>query len=212
MKRVTSICLVILLLGLGNELANPGTLIGATPVDSTAMLKANNASFMLGRYVIGSGGVFGANSPNYIHHGTAGQMLIGGAHSSNYFLLSGFWSMPARPSAVDPIDKLNLPTTFLLHQNFPNPFNPETTIEYDLPQTCRVMVEIFNTKGQRMRLVCSQVQGPGRAMAVWDGRDDQEKTMGSGVYFYRVTAFAMYNIEKNQPIQFQQTKKMLLVK
>jgi flagellar hook assembly protein FlgD len=66
--------------------------------------------------------------------------------------------------------------------------------------------------GQRIRLVNSHVQGPGQAIATWDGRNDQGQAMVSGMYFYQVTASALENNESNQHIQFQETKKMLLVK
>lgn len=116
----------------------------------------------------------------------------------------------------------SLPSSFDLKQNYPNPFsakggsasggNPQTTIRYNLPNECHITMEIFNVVGQRVRLLSSRVQGPGHAQVVWDGRDELEKPMCSGVYLYRVTATAVLTEGSNAEILFQQTKKMLLVK
>lgn len=182
------------------------------PADSISHNKSEQANYILGRRVIGSSGVLGARSSNNFHSATAGQTIIGRAQNANNIVVAGFWILSAGPTEVSPAEKPNLPTEFALHQNYPNPFNPETVIEYDLPNACLVTVEIFNTVGQRIRLISSQVQGPGYAQVVWDGRDDQGKVMGSGVYFYQVTAFSAANKASNHQIQFQQTKKMLFVK
>lgn len=174
--------------------------------------KSEQTNYILTRHVFGSGGIIGASSANQRHHATAGQTLVGGMQGTNNILLSGFWLAGGLPVGVHAEEPIAIPTEFKLHQNYPNPFNPETTIEYDLPNACLVTVEIFNTMGQRIRLLSSQVQQPGHGASVWDGRNDQEEVMGSGVYFYRVTAFAVNNTPKYHQIQFQQTKKMLLVK
>jgi hypothetical protein len=131
---------------------------------------------------------------------------------TNNIVLSGFWLAGGGPVGIQSEEPVAMPTEFKLHQNYPNPFNPETTIEYDLPNVCLVTVEIFNTVGQRIRLVSSHVQGPGRLTVMWNGRDDQGQAMVSGVYFYKVTASAVENKESDQQIQFQETKKMLFVK
>ncbi|NIO87471.1 MAG: T9SS type A sorting domain-containing protein, partial [Candidatus Aminicenantes bacterium] len=102
-----------------------------------------------------------------------------------------------------------LPKTFKLLSNFPNPFNPQTTIMYDLPSECLVTVEIFNIVGQRIRLLSSGIQGPGHIQQMWNGRDEQGKIMDSGIYLYRIIAFDTKN---GKNVLFKQTKKMLLVK
>jgi glucuronoarabinoxylan endo-1,4-beta-xylanase len=76
-----------------------------------------------------------------------------------------------------------LPTTYSLHQNFPNPFNPSTTISYDLPTRSVVTLKIFNVLGQEVAtLVNGEVQA-GRHQVQWDAR-----RLSSGVYFYRLQA------------------------
>jgi len=173
--------------------------------------------YVIARYAIASGGILGATGSNYRHAATAGETFVGGMHGANNFLFSGFW-LPAGygQTAVDQKQAeaaRGLPTSFKLHQNFPNPFNPQSTIQYDLPGTYKVTVEVFNIAGQRIRvLLNSQIQGPGFVQVDWDGRDDRGKMMGSGIYLYRVMAFATKAGNNDTNILFQQTKKMLLVK
>jgi hypothetical protein len=212
MKKSTTQIQFTLIFCLGLALIIPQITLTATPPDSTAIQKSEQANYNIARYVTASGGVIGARSQNYVQHGTAGQAIVSGAQSANNFLASGFWIQPGAPTEISPAEGPSLPTVFALHQNYPNPFNPETIIEFDLPNTCLVTVEIFNTVGQRIRLISSQVEAAGHVTAVWDGRNEQGEVMGSGVYFYRVTADAVDNTPQNHQIQFQQTKKMLLVK
>ena len=91
-----------------------------------------------------------------------------------------------RPTAVD--EQGALPEDFALLANFPNPFNAETAIAYQLPKNGPVRLAIFNSAGQRIRQLVDDTQGPGSYQVVWDGRDDQGATMATGVYFYRLVA------------------------
>ena len=76
---------------------------------------------------------------------------------------------------------------FRLLQNFPNPFNPGTTIPYALTQTADVRLEMYNILGQRVRVLTDQVQAAGRYTAQWDARDEQGRGMAAGMYIYRLT-------------------------
>lgn len=209
MKKLISVSMLCLIfcLGLSHAII---TSTAVAQVDS--LYKSELANYRIGRYVIGSGGVIGATSANNRHHATVGQTFVGGMQGTNNIVLSGFWLAGGSPVGIQSEEPVAMPTEFKLHQNYPNPFNPETTIAYDLPGVFLVTVEIFNTVGQRIRLVSSHVQGPGQAIATWDGRNDQGQAMVSGMYFYQVTASAVENKESDQQIQFQETKKMLLVK
>jgi hypothetical protein len=80
-----------------------------------------------------------------------------------------------------------LPKTFELTNNYPNPFNPSTTIQFGLPRNADVALVIFNVLGQRIRtLVDHEQRSAGRYSVVWDGRDDGGNSVGSGMYFYRL--------------------------
>jgi hypothetical protein len=94
-----------------------------------------------------------------------------------------------------------LPSGFRLVQNHPNPFNPTTTIRFELPGASRVVLTIYNVRGQVVRTLVEQEYGPGRHSVVWDGTTTRGATASSGVYFYRITAG-----------NFTEVKKMVLLK
>jgi len=73
----------------------------------------------------------------------------------------------------------------VVRQNFPNPFNPRTTIEYSLAARTPVAIEIFDARGSRVRVVDEGVREPGTYRTEWDGRDTNGRPVSSGVYFYR---------------------------
>jgi hypothetical protein len=93
------------------------------------------------------------------------------------------------------------PRVFALGSNYPNPFNPSTTISYDLPKETMVSLSIHNAAGQRVRDLVTEVQAAGSYAVEWDGRDDAQSAVASGAYFYRMEAG-----------EFQQTRRMMLVK
>jgi hypothetical protein len=96
----------------------------------------------------------------------------------------------------------NVPTSFALHQNFPNPFNPSTTLNYDLDAASHVKLEVFNVLGQQVSTLVDQYQDAGYYSVQWDGMDDSGAPVATGVYFYRV------NAGDNKV----ETKKMMLLK
>jgi photosystem II stability/assembly factor-like uncharacterized protein len=101
----------------------------------------------------------------------------------------------------DWIDNPNAPPYFALSQNHPNPFNPACKIAYALASGCLVKLEIYNMRGQRVRILVDQYQTAGRKIIGWDGRDDQGKDVPTGLYLYRLRAG-----------EFVDSKKMVLLK
>lgn len=89
---------------------------------------------------------------------------------------------------------------FHLFQNHPNPFNPSTTISYEVPVSARVTLRIFDVAGRLVRTLIDERQPPGRKSAVWDGRDAGGRPVASGIYFYRLRAPG-----------FRETRKMALL-
>jgi hypothetical protein len=75
-----------------------------------------------------------------------------------------------------------------LKGNYPNPFNPETIISYDIKGQQPVRIEIYNTKGQLIRTLVNELKNNGHHTAVWNGRDDHGKSVASGIYHYRMQA------------------------
>ena len=94
-----------------------------------------------------------------------------------------------------------LPRLYALGQNYPNPFNPTTTIPYYIAKPGDVRLEIFNSLGQRVRILNSGYHTTGEHSTIWDGKNDQGLTVPSGTYFYRLQAGSN-----------QQVRKMLLIK
>lgn len=76
-----------------------------------------------------------------------------------------------------------IPTQFALHHNHPNPFNPATTIKYDLPQACHVKLVVYNVRGQKVATLVDGMVEAGRQQVIWNAKD-----LSSGIYFYKITA------------------------
>jgi hypothetical protein len=98
-------------------------------------------------------------------------------------------------------DPRNLPGKFCLSQNFPNPFNPTTTIGYSLPTRADVTLTIYNILGQTIKTFDIKEQAAGDYSIEWDGTDNAAQELASGIYFYRLTAE-----------NFTETKKMVLLR
>ncbi len=102
---------------------------------------------------------------------------------------------------VDDNDGSVLPTGFTLDQNFPNPFNPETRIDFALPTAGSYRFEIINSLGQVVKAVYNESVSAGPHSIVWNGKTSDGKDAASGVYFYRLS----FNGNS-------QTRKMVLMK
>jgi beta-xylosidase len=81
-----------------------------------------------------------------------------------------------------------LPKSFDMEQNFPNPFNPSTTIRYSLPTPVKVNVTIYNLLGMKVRTLVDSFQKADEHSAVWDAKDDEGNSVSSGIYFCRLEA------------------------
>ncbi|MCE2448925.1 MAG: T9SS type A sorting domain-containing protein, partial [Candidatus Latescibacteria bacterium] len=91
---------------------------------------------------------------------------------------------------------------FSLANNYPNPFNPATTIKYALPQAADVELTVYNVLGQPVRTLVAEHQSAGRYVVEWDATNASGHSLSSGMYFYRLQAGG----------EFLETKKMLLLK
>ena len=106
-----------------------------------------------------------------------------------------------RVGAPGSLEVKAIPTAFALNQNFPNPFNPETTISYDLADGGRVELEIYNVMGQMVKQLVGEEQSAGRYRVVWDGSNSIGRSVASGVYFYRLNT-----------MQYNAVRKLMLLK
>ena len=82
----------------------------------------------------------------------------------------------------------NEPLTFRLDQNFPNPFNPETTIRYAVVEASEVRLTIYNIQGQEVRVLINALHSAGLYNTRWDSRDSLGRLVASGIYIYRLEA------------------------
>jgi hypothetical protein len=80
----------------------------------------------------------------------------------------------------------NRPESLILYPNYPNPFNPETTIRYDVPETAEVQIQIYDVLGRQIRLLFDGVSLPGTYEIMWDGRDELGLPVSTGIYFIRL--------------------------
>ena len=88
-----------------------------------------------------------------------------------------------------------------LNANYPNPFNPETTITYSLQDTTPVTIEIYNIKGQLVKTLVNDHKAAGNHSVVWNGTDNSNRNVSSGVYYYKMRAG-----------KYSSTRKMILMK
>ena len=140
-------------------------------------------------------------------------------HEAGVELITGTWTIIATDGTLDTyadngpftltIDgaQLNIndsdlaPESFALYANYPNPFNPTTTISYDLPEQAQVTLSVYDLLGKKIKTLVNQSQDAGDKTAVWDGTDELGRTVSAGVYLYQIQAG-----------EFTQTRKMLLLK
>ena len=83
--------------------------------------------------------------------------------------------------------ELTFPDEYRLYDNYPNPFNPVTTIAYDLKAWSIVNLQIFDIMGRKLMTLESSVKAPGHHYTMWNGKNSKGFQMASGVYFYRLT-------------------------
>jgi hypothetical protein len=88
-----------------------------------------------------------------------------------------------------------------LKGNYPNPFNPETTISYSVKENTPVSIEIFNVKGQKVTTLVNEAKAAGNHSVVWKGLDDNNRPVSSGIYYFKMNAG-----------KYSSTKKMILMK
>lgn len=100
-------------------------------------------------------------------------------------------------------DNTIVPNIATLHQNFPNPFNPNTEIRYSLDEASDIQINVYNTKGQKVKTLVNEIISAGSHSVAWNGKDAQGSSVASGVYFFEM---------KIAETDYTSVKKMLLLK
>ncbi|MCK4639853.1 MAG: T9SS type A sorting domain-containing protein, partial [Candidatus Marinimicrobia bacterium] len=104
------------------------------------------------------------------------------------------------PVEIADREKIN-PTEYKLEQNFPNPFNPTTTISYSLPRNCHVTITIYDISGREIITLRKENETAGYRSITWDGQDKNGSIVHSGVYIYNILTD-----------KYRASKKMLFLK
>jgi hypothetical protein len=99
-----------------------------------------------------------------------------------------------------------MPTEFALSQNFPNPFNPATSIRYALPLDSKVTMEIYSLLGQRVRTLVNDNIPAGYHVSEWDGKGNSGEQLASGIYFLQLSATG------TNGASFSEIRKLMMLK
>ena len=94
-----------------------------------------------------------------------------------------------------------IPLSTRLNAPYPNPFNPEISISYDIAKASNVQVTIYNARGQKIRSLLDTTKNPGMYRLIWDGKTDAGTTVTTGVYYIKMQADG-----------YKTTKKIMMVK
>lgn len=168
----------------------------------------------------------GSDSSNYIYVATNfmfadafwnTQAVTDGYHDvyvrvcdqSNYCVIQSITVKVWNTTDMEEKEELaGVPERFSLSRNYPNPFNPTTTIPFTVASKQKTVnspihatLAIYNTLGQRVKTLVDETKTPGYYDVIWDGRDDKGEEVASGTYIYKLEAD-----------DFKQTKKMILLK
>jgi hypothetical protein len=158
--------------------------MNARNADERGIVEACHDSVTTGFFGPGGNKLFKINR---LHTGSTSWYIL--ANSGNISAVS----VPDKNSA--------LPSYYRLECNYPNPFNPETTIKYDLPRMSKVTLVVYNLLGEKIRTIVDEHQSAGSYAVIWDGTDEFQKFVSSGLYFYRINAD-----------DYIETRKMLLLR
>jgi hypothetical protein len=135
---------------------------------------------------VDGGGITPASGGSYVLNGTAGQPDAGMSSGGIYVVQGGFWGGASTVTAVDDELPETIALVFRLYAAAPNPFNPRTTIAFDLPQAGPVRLAVYDVRGARVRTLESEVLPAGHHIRTWDGRDDTGAPVASGTYVFSI--------------------------
>ncbi|MBN2410493.1 right-handed parallel beta-helix repeat-containing protein [candidate division KSB1 bacterium] len=99
-------------------------------------------------------------------------------------------------TGINPLNGSGKPDFFNLYENYPNPFNPETCIRYELSEPGHITLFVYNIMGQKIRTLCDHFQESGLHQVIWDGKDDRGNILSSGIYYYQLKKDEYKNMKK----------------
>ena len=116
-------------------------------------------------------------------------------------ILSNLYTSVENPYGAESNESSIVAVVPVLEKNYPNPFNPSTTISFSIPSDMSCKLDVYNIRGQKVKTLLNENMMAGRHSIVWDGVDDNGRSVSSGVYFYKLAT-----PNRNQ------TYKMLMIK
>ncbi len=146
---------------------------------------------------------------NDLYNGTSTQIL--GSNLSNFLVsLNSYGSavytisieeemviLPPIPPIVSvDYETATIPTEFELFQNFPNPFNPSTTIRYSLIEPGNVSIKIYDVLGKEVKTLVNEIKTVGTHSTIWNGDDNFGNNVSSGIYLYRIESGSFFKAKK----------------
>jgi len=180
-------------------------LVEATAGDQNLLLQGGNTpvflknsqpgSIQIANAISGDGAVAGSGSVAQLVFNVKGEFDGSRFEIADGVLIDGSRLLNSVVS-LGALDVQTTPKEFALHQNFPNPFNPETTIKYELAASGQVELRIYNMVGQVVRTLISERQAAGRYSIRWDGKDGRGISVSSGIYFYSLNADKFHTVKK----------------
>ncbi|MCB2231706.1 T9SS type A sorting domain-containing protein [bacterium] len=192
---------------LGSIYTSPdhGYLIGGSRslagVSSQMMVTKLNADFD-SVWTVYTGGS-GSEQAVFVHEASTREIVAIGQWDLSQ-TTSQYYAAKWQASILDVDDNTpigELPDGYVLKANYPNPFNPVTTIDFSLPERTEVSIDIFNVQGQLVKRLFDGYMPAGDYSVTWNGRDQDGDPVATGVYLYRLTAG-----------DHSQTRKMILLK
>ncbi|MCF7919473.1 MAG: T9SS type A sorting domain-containing protein [Candidatus Cloacimonetes bacterium] len=135
-----------------------------------------------------SSGTLGAGESQTITVNFDSNDIEEGIHTGDIVITCDSWDTKIINVVLNVIvvgdDEESLPEAVRLSGNYPNPFNPETKINFQLPDAMKVNLRVYNSKGQEVRQLADNYFPAGSHSLLWNGKDNAGVTVGSGIYFY----------------------------
>ncbi len=158
-----------------------------------------SAQYTLNWFTVDGGGTTQSSGGSFSLGGTIGQPDAGVMTGGTISLRGGFWTGGQTVVGVeDGVDELagGVPVSFRLYRATPNPLIDRTLVKFDLPETRRVRMTVYDAAGRHVRTLAEGLLPPGQHRVAWDGRDDEGRAAATGIYFVRLDAETMRAREK----------------
>jgi len=182
--------------GMGNNLLNKRG--GLTPL---FLVREDSSSVTIANVITGASNYTSANGSGFLANLVFTCSAPGPTSVDDVVLMDSEKRLNLMGTAVAVPTAPPVPARYALYQNYPNPFNPVTTIRFELPVASKAVLRVFDVSGRVVKTLVERPMDAGQHTVVWNGRSDAERTVASGVYFYRLHAGS-----------FVATRKMVLLR